>query len=116
MKNTKVGGIKVSGTINGNIATYSGTIGSIEIEESAVVKEGIRIGTSNWKDPGVIEGNIIVKGTLNGSISNSGTINGKIEYEGKNAVNIYNIQGGVIAQGITNKGTATIRNQGKIQN
>ncbi|WP_213316536.1 hypothetical protein, partial [Campylobacter vulpis] len=115
--NTKVNGkIKVSGTINGGIATYAGTIGTIEIEENAVVSEGIRIGTSNWKDPGVVNGDIIVKGTLNGSISNSGTINGKIENQGKNAVNIYNIQGGVIQQGITNKGTATIRNQGKIQN
>ncbi|WP_213276176.1 hypothetical protein, partial [Campylobacter vulpis] len=74
----------------------------------------IRLGRIGQRVAGKVEGDIIVKGTLNGNIDSSGTINGKIEYDGKTAVNIYNRQGASIAQGITNKGTATIRNQGKI--
>ncbi|MBS4282484.1 hypothetical protein CVU4313_08210, partial [Campylobacter vulpis] len=111
------GNIKVEGNVGGNIENHSGTItGSIEITENANVNGNIRLGRIGQRVYGKVEGDIIVKGTLNGNIDSSGTIGGKIQYEGKTAVNIYNRPGGVIQQGITNKGTATIHNQGKIQN
>ncbi|WP_213244089.1 hypothetical protein, partial [Campylobacter vulpis] len=110
------GNIKVEGNVGGNIENHSGTItGSIEIAENANVSGNIRLGRIGQGVNGKVEGDIIVKGTLNGNIDSSGTIGGKIQNEAKNAITIYNRPGASIAQGITNKGTATIRNQGKIQ-
>ncbi|MBS4331967.1 hypothetical protein, partial [Campylobacter vulpis] len=132
------GKIEVDGTINtqgGHSGVYNqrnSTVSQgIVIKENAKIKTKVtnrgtisangievkgQVGGAVDNQRGTITGDVKIESTgkVEGGIHNSGTIKGKIENQGKNAVNIYNIQGGVITQGITNKGTATIRNQGKI--
>ncbi|MBS4330575.1 hypothetical protein, partial [Campylobacter vulpis] len=132
------GKIEVDGTINtqgGHSGVYNqrnSTVSQgIVIKENAKIKTKVtnrgtisangievkgQVGGAVDNQGGTITGDVKIESTgkVGGGIHNSGTINGKIENQGKNAVNIYNRQGASIAQGITNKGTATIRNQGKI--